>query len=240
MLAPVTDIREEDSRTQQTLVYRRAAILILLCAVLAGLASSSDLHRALMGVLAATEDVIEQHPFAGAAAFAALAAISAMFTFVSIAVIVPAAVFAWGPGGSIALLWVGWILGGATTYSIGRFFGRRVVRWLTADEALRRLESGIPASAPLWLITLVQLALPSEIPGYMLGLVRYPFSRYLVALGLAELPYTFATVYLGASFVEGRAGAILVIGALIALFSLIAFHALRRTMGDTRSRVLEE
>jgi uncharacterized membrane protein YdjX (TVP38/TMEM64 family) len=55
-------------------------------------------------------------------------------------------------------------------------------------------------------------------------------------LGLAELPYTFATVYLGASFVEGRVGLILITGALIALLSLVTFHALRRTMRATHSR----
>jgi uncharacterized membrane protein YdjX (TVP38/TMEM64 family) len=238
MVAAVTRLTEEVSRTQQRAVYKRAAILLVLCIVLAAIASSSDLHEALMGVLAVTEDIIGQHPIAGAAAFVMLAAISAIFTFVSIAVIVPAAVFAWGPAASIALLWLGWILGGAATYGIGKFFGRPVVGWFTAGEALRRVESRIPNNAPLWLITLLQLALPSEIPGYVLGLVRYPFPRYVLALGLAELPYTFATVYLGASFVEGRVGLILITGALIALLSLVTFHAWRRTVRDTQTRAL--
>ena len=235
MVAAVISVPTVDSRSQRTAVYKRAAILLVLCAILAGIASSSDLHEALLGVLTVTEAIIGQHPIAGAAAFVVLAAISAMFTFVSIAVIVPAAVFAWGPATSIGLLWLGWILGGAATYSIGKFFGRPVVRWLTVDATLRRLESRVPDNAPLWLITLLQLALPSEILGYVLGLVRYPFARYVVALGLAELPYTFATVYLGASFVEGRVGLILITGALIALLSLITFYALRRTMRTTHS-----
>jgi uncharacterized membrane protein YdjX (TVP38/TMEM64 family) len=238
MLAPVAIVPEEDSRTQQTAVYKRAAILLVLCVVLAVMASSGDLHEALLDVLAVTEDIIAQHPLAGAAAFVLLAAVSAMFTFVSIAIIVPAAVFAWGPAASIALLWSGWILGGAATYCMGRFFGRPAVRWLTAGNALQRLESRVPDNAPLWLIVLLQLALPSEIPGYVLGLVRYPFSRYVLALGLAELPYTFGTVYLGASFVAGRVGLILVTGALIALISLVTFYALRRTMRNAPSCAL--
>ena len=77
-----------------------------------------------------------------------------------------------------------------------------------------------------------------SILGYVLGLVRYPFSRYVLALGLAELPYTFGTVYLGASFVAGRVGLILVTGALIALISLVTFHALRRTMRNAHSCAL--
>jgi uncharacterized membrane protein YdjX (TVP38/TMEM64 family) len=238
MFATVGRVPEEDSRTQQTAVYKRVAILLMLCAILAAIASSRGLHEALMGVLAVTEDIIGQHPIAGAAAFVVLAAISAMFTFVSVAVIVPAAVFAWGSAASIALLWLGWILGGMATYGIGQFFGRPIVRWLTAGQALQRLESRIPDNAPFWLIVLLQLALPSEIPGYVLGLVRYPFSRYLLALGLAELPYTLATIYLGASFVEGRVGLILITGALIALLSLLTFYVLRRTMRNAHALAL--
>lgn len=240
MLAPVTNARPLNARWQQTAVYKRAATLLVLCATLAVLASWSDLHEALLAVLAVCEDIIARHPIAGAAAFVVLAAISAMLTFVSIAVIVPAAVFAWGPATSVGLLWVGWILGGAATYGIGRFFGRPVVRWLTGDAALRRLESHVPDNAPLWLITLVQLAVPSEIPGYVLGLVRYRFFIYVLALGLAELPYTLATVYLGASFVSGRIGSILIAGALIAMLSVLAFYAWRSTMREAQSNAPQE
>jgi uncharacterized membrane protein YdjX (TVP38/TMEM64 family) len=211
-------------------VYHRAAIVVVLCAVLAALASSDILHGALLEVLAAVQRLIERHAVLGAASFVLLAAFSAMFTFLSVAVIVPAAVFAWGTPMSIGLLWCGWILGGMATYAIGKWLGRPVVRWLLAGNGLSRLESHLPADAPLWTVVLLQLALLSEIPGYLLGLVRYPFTRYALALGLAELPYTIATVYLGVSFVEGRSGLILLVGVVIAFFSLLMFHALRRAL----------
>jgi uncharacterized membrane protein YdjX (TVP38/TMEM64 family) len=232
-------------RTHDGVVYRRAAILLFLCVALAAIASSSALHEALLGVLVATDELINQHPLAGIFTFVALAAVSAMFTFVSIAVVVPAAVFAWGTAATAGLLWLGWILGGVATYTIGKHIGRPVVRSLTAGEALHRLESHVPADAPLWLIVLLQLALPSEIPGYVLGLVRYPIARYVVALGLAELPYTLATVYLGASFVAGHSAVILGVGAAIALFSVAMFYGWRRairtsqepaTAGEPRGR----
>lgn len=221
---------ESAPRTHHHAVYRRAAILLALCVALAGIASSSALHEALLDVLVATDEIISRHPITGIFTFVALAAVSAMFTFVSIAVIVPAAVFAWGTSATVGLLWLGWILGGVATYGIGKHIGRPVVRSLTAGEALHRLESHVPANAPLWLILLLQLALPSEIPGYLLGLVRYPIGRYVLALALAELPYTLATVYLGASFVAGRSMVILGIGVTIALFSLAMFYGWRRVM----------
>lgn len=219
----------------QTAQARRRAVLLLgSCAVLAVLASSSVTHDTLLQMLGATRDVIERHPLLGPVTFVVIAAVSATLAFVSVAVVVPAAVFAWGAPVSIGLLWLGWILGGAATYAIGRYLGRRAVRWLTAERALLKLEGHLAADTPLWLITLLQLALPSEIPGYVLGLVRYPLGRYLIALAVAELPFTVATVYLGNNFVAGRSGPILAIGASIALGSVCAVSALRRLMVEAR------
>jgi uncharacterized membrane protein YdjX (TVP38/TMEM64 family) len=215
---------------QERLVWRRAVILVALCVALAALAAAEDVHKALLEVLAVAEEVIRQYPLAGASLFVILAAISAMFTFVSVAIIVPAAVFAWGELVSMSLLWLGWILGGAATYSIGRWLGRRVVRWIATNRGLHRFEHQVQRNAPFWLVLLLQLALPSEIPGYVLGLARYSFPRYLLALGLAELPYTVVTVYLGASFLERRWAVILAAGLSVALLSVVAFYLLRRVM----------
>jgi uncharacterized membrane protein YdjX (TVP38/TMEM64 family) len=211
-------------------VWRRAVILVALCVALAALAAAEDVHEALLEALIVAEGAIRQHALAGASLFVILAAVSAMFTFVSVAIIVPAAVFAWGEAVSMSLLWLGWILGGAATYSIGRWLGRRVVRWVGTNPALYRFEHQIRRKSPFWLVLLLQLALPSEIPGYVLGLARYSFPRYLLALGLAELPYTVATVYLGASFLERRGAVILAAGLSIALLSVVAFYLLRQVM----------
>lgn len=212
------------------LAYRRVAVLLVLCVALAWMASSSTVHDALIGVLVATEELIGAHPLLGASIFIAMAAVSAMFTFASIAILVPAAVFAWGILATIAALWLGWILGGIGTYAIGRHLGRPAVRWLISGDALQRLESRIPPNAPCPLIILLQIALPSEIVGYVLGLARYPFWRYAAALAVAELPYTLATVYLGNGFIEGRSSVILAVGAAIAALCLLALYLWRRTI----------
>jgi uncharacterized membrane protein YdjX (TVP38/TMEM64 family) len=128
------------------------------------------------------------------------------------------------------LLWTGWILGGMCSYAIGRFLGRAAVKWLTAEGLLHRLEAHLGPATPFGLVLIFQLAVPSEIPGYVLGLVRYSFPRYLFALALVELLYAVAMVHMGASFVDRREGIILAIGAAIALFSVAAFYLLRRKM----------
>jgi uncharacterized membrane protein YdjX (TVP38/TMEM64 family) len=213
---------------------RRAALLAGLCIALAAVASSSTAHDVLLRVLEATQDIIERHMLLGVVTFLVLAAVSAMLAFLSVAVVIPAAVFAWGVPATIALLWLGWILGGVATYALGKYLGRPAVHWLTAEGMLRRLEGHLSARTPIWLIILLQLALPSEVPGYILGLVRYPVTRYLIALAVAELPFTVATVYLGDSFVAGRGGLILIIGALLALGGFCAVYVVRALMTEAK------
>jgi uncharacterized membrane protein YdjX (TVP38/TMEM64 family) len=214
---------------QHGAVWRRAAFLALLCIALAALARSADVHRALLELLEASREVIVARPVSGALLFVLLAAVSAMFAFVSIAVVIPLAVYVWGSPLSLLLLWVGWILGGAAAYGTARYLGRPVVRWLT-DRTLGRIERYVGPTTPFRFVLLFQLGLPSEIPGYVLGLVKYPFRKFILALALAELPYTIATVYLGAGFIGARSGVVLAVGFALVGLSVGAFYLLRRHM----------
>jgi len=214
---------------QHGAVWRRAAFLALLCIALAALAASADVHRALIEVLEASRELIVERPVTGALLFMLLTAVSAMFTFVSIAVVIPLAVYVWGNALSLLMLWVGWILGGAAAYGIARYLGRPVVLWLT-DRALGRIERYLGPKTPFRFVLLFQLGLPSEIPGYVLGLVKYPFGKFMLALAIAELPYTVATVYLGAGFVDARSGIVLAVGLALVSLSVGAFYLLRRHM----------
>ncbi len=175
-------------------VWRGALLLALLSAALAVIASSDALHDVLLQVLAVVGTLITAHPLLGATAFVALSAVSAMVAFFSAAFLVPVAVYAWGNTISIALLWLGWTVGGICAYGLGRTLGRPVVTLLVSAAALERFESRITRHVPFGFVLLFQLAVPSEVPGYLLGLVRYPPGKFLLALGIAELPFAAATV----------------------------------------------
>lgn len=210
--------------------WRRGVLLVLLTVVVAALAASDSLHTALIGVFAGAGQIMTGHPVIGAAVFVLLAALSAMLAFVSAAVIMPAAILAWGVPLSLALLWLGWILGGACAYSIGRWAGRPALRWIKAG-ALDRLEAQVRRNASFGMVLLIQLALPSELPGYVLGLVRYRIGLYLAALALAELPFAATAVYVGAGLVERRGAQVLSWGMTLAILSVGALYLLRRRMG---------
>lgn len=214
----------------RSLLWRRIAGFALLFMLIVALASSSTLHRALLDALAAVNDLIDAHPVRGAVLFASLAAASAMLAFMSISIAVPAAVYAWGEPLSILLLWSGWMIGGVAAYALARFLGRPIMRRLIDDALLARMESRVHRDTPFASIVLFQLALPSEIPGYVLGVVRYPLHKYLGALALGELPYALASVYLGAGFVEARVGYVLTVLLCLAALSIGAVLILRRQM----------
>ncbi len=211
--------------------WTRALVLALLLVGLALLASSEAFQSALHGVLAAAEPIIARHPVWGALLFILLSALSAMVAFFSSALLLPVALHVWGKTVCVLLLWVGWMLGGACAYGIARLWGRPLVRRLTSPSLLARYEERLSRRTPFGVVLLFQLSVPSEIPGYVLGLARYGLRRYLLVLALAELPYAVGTVYLGVSILEQHTVLLLGLGLLGILFGVWAFHTLRRRLG---------
>lgn len=210
--------------------WRRVLLLLLLLGGAVLFACSEPFQSVLSRVLTEAGPVIEAHPVGGVALFVLLSALSAMLAFFSSAVLLPVAIHTWGEAACVLLLWCGWILGGACAYGIARFWGRPVVQRLASRELLARYEERISQRSSFGLVLLFQLAVPSEIPGYVLGLARYGLRRYLLVLALAELPYAVGTVYLGSSLLARRAVVLLVLGAFGILFSAWALHTLRKRL----------
>jgi uncharacterized membrane protein YdjX (TVP38/TMEM64 family) len=196
--------------------------------------SSVRLHSWLVGLLPATDALIRAYPVLGASAFVTFAACSAMLAFVSSAVIIPVGVYAWGKATTLALLILGWALGGMGTYVLGRYFGQTVVRALKFETVLQRYEQRISDRTPFGLILLFQLALPSEIPGYLLGLVRYDPLKFLGAITSASLPYAVAAVYLGEGFVDRNLRVLIGVGVGVVAFSAGTFSLLHKRVRDRR------
>lgn len=192
---------------------------------LAGWIAASDVPREWMNQLVtAAESIVRRHPRAGMLTFIALAAASAVLAFFSSAIVVPVGVKAWGEGWTFALLWVGWLVGGAATYAIGRYLGRGAVRLLVSAERVAYYEERVGRRVRFPTVLLFQLALPSEIPGYVLGTLRYPFARYLAALAIAELPFAVGAIYLGWTFLRGSYILLLIAGTAGIAISAAALH----------------
>lgn len=203
----------------------RALLLALVVVVLIFIASQDRLHAALLRLLATVQSVIAAHPVVGAILFVVLAALSAMLAFVSSAALVPVAVYVWGATVCALLLWTGWVVGGLCAYAIGRSFGQRVVVRLTSRRTLARYQDRITKGTPFSFVLLFQLALPSEIPGYVLGMADYPVRRYVLALAAAELPYVIGTVFLGEGLLRRQLPLLLAVGAASVILGVLAWRA---------------
>jgi len=214
---------------------RRLVALASLVAGVAVLVLSEPVHDVVLRVLGYAHTLAAGNLWLAAAVVVTFAALGAMIAFVSSWIVLPFAVYTWGPVQALLLLWLGWLLGGVATYSVGRFIGRPAVGWLASPNVLAQYEKRISRRSTFGLILLLQLGLPSEIPGYVLGLVRYPFGWYLAALSLAELLHGIPAVYLGAGLVERQAALVVGVVAVMIALTLVAAYGLRRRLIPARA-----
>ncbi len=199
--------------------------------IVAGLVAASDtLHDKTQAVILWAESIISQAPLLGMVVFVVLAMLSAMVAFFSSALLVPVAIYAWGKAVCLALLWLGWCLGGIIAFYIGRWLGRSAVSIIIGEQTLADWQNLVSERTRFIHILLLQAVVPSEIPGYLLGILRYRFPLYLTALGLTEIPYAVATVYLGESFLRREKTVFIMVGIGLIVLAAFLFQIHRRLL----------
>jgi uncharacterized membrane protein YdjX (TVP38/TMEM64 family) len=210
--------------------WGRALVVVLLCAGVALLLSVDEVYEGLQRVLSAAEPLIAAHPVLGAVAFVLLAAISAVLAFFSSALLLPAAIYAWGNTVTFGLLWLGWLLGGICTYAVGRGLRGPQGRAPKSSSQFDFYVQRAPGEVTFAFVLLLYLALPSELPGYLCGYLRVRLRTYFAALALAELPYALGAVLLGAGVVHRHVGVLVSFGLIGAALSLYALRMLHRRL----------
>jgi uncharacterized membrane protein YdjX (TVP38/TMEM64 family) len=211
----------------------RGMALLITGALLLVLAE--PVHRWLLSLFELAEGPIRERSSWGVIVFVLLVAVSAMVAFVSSAVFVPVAIAVWGPTLCMALLWIGWFLGGLVAYGVGRFVGRPAVEMLVGAGTLARYEGWARSGKSRVPVLMLLLAIPSDMACYLFGLVRCRFAAFASALAVAEVPYALGAVYLATSFLERRIVPLLAVGIGGVLLSAWAVHRLhqRRTPQGT-------
>lgn len=212
-------------------ILQRHIIIVGILIVIVGLITASDtLHHRAEELIFWSESIISRAPVLGMLIFVLLAMISAMVAFFSSAVVAPVAIYAWGNVVTLILLWLGWLLGGIVSFFIGRYLGRTFVGMIVNEQKIEGWERELGSRARFSHILLFQAAVPSEIPGYVLGILRYRFPLYLAALAITELPYAIATVYLGESFLEGESMIFVLLGLAVVILGMFLFTGIRKVL----------
>ncbi len=131
-------------------------------------------------------------------------------------------------GGLVAA--VGLILAGMIGYGIGRLFGERTARRWLGDDDYERGRSLFEKGGG-WVVALSR-ALPvlPEVISCTAGLVRMPFSQFMVALACGSVPMGFIFAAIGSAGREVPGWAFGLSLLIPALLWLVAGH-LRRKLG---------
>lgn len=208
---------------------RRSRWLAFLAVVVVVLLLARPVHSEIIALFDAAVPVIRGHPVLGPVVFVLLSALSAALAFFSSAIFIPVAVDAWGHTVTIALLCVGWWIGGLGAYALGRYLGDPVVRRVVGGDVVERYEAWVRQRVTLPRVVLLHMAVPSEAASYLLGMARAPWGTFLAAIGIAQLPFAVLSVLLGASFLERRLGELLLWGAANVLLSVVALRVLHRS-----------
>jgi len=206
---------------------------VLICASVALLLSVDAVYETLHRALSAAEPLIAGHPYLGPFVFVLFAAASAVLAFFSSALLLPAAVYAWGSTVTFGLLWLGWLLGGICTYALGRGLRGSQHREREISRKFDFYVQSVRGELTFAFVLLLCLALPSELPGYICGYLRVRFRTYFAALALAELPYAVGAVLLGAGVVNRHIGMLVSFGLIGAALSLYALRTLHRRLDQT-------
>ena len=179
------------------------------------------------------EATMNAHPVIGAAVFFLFAAISAMLAFTSSVVLVPAANLVWGKLITFLLLWGGWVAGAVVAFGTGRVARPLLVR-LGYQEKLNKYQQLVSRRMKFWTTVLFCIAVPSEIPGYLLGGLHYPFLKFLGAIALAESIYALGIVIAGQSLVAAKPLPFVVVIAVLIII-VISARFLLRTLKKSKS-----
>jgi uncharacterized membrane protein YdjX (TVP38/TMEM64 family) len=178
--------------------------------------------------LAYTSFFLERYKLLGVFIFILLAVISTIFSFFSSIPIVPFAVAAWGKPLTLMYLLFGWIIGEIITYWIGR---RALYTALNNFISIRDIEyyrKSLIRRINFSIVFLFRLAMPIEVPGYLLGAIRYPFLKYIIATFFALLPFASLIVYASDAFLVQnifKLIALIFIGFLAMLVFFIILHS---------------
>ncbi|MBT9164821.1 MAG: hypothetical protein DDT23_00828 [candidate division WS2 bacterium] len=174
------------------------------------------------------EDFSSHYPWQSVFIFISLAAISTMLAFFSSIWLVPPAIVLWGNSLTVLFLLLGWLIGAFFSYLIGQYGGYPLVQKLTSSKQILYYERLFSERLGFWVIFLFRFTLPSEIPGYVLGIIRYPFAKYFLITFLAELPYAIYAVYAINAIIEKNPTALAVATAVWIVAALILTYLYRK------------
>ena len=186
--------------------------------------SSYTFQDYFYGAIHFLEKYINDYPVFGLAAFIGLSAASAVISPFTSVPLIPVAIIIFGKFLTFSSLWFGWILGGVLSYLLGLYAVRPLVIKIFSDEKIDKYQKAFSQKSNFWLVLLFRSSVPAEIPGPVLGALKYSPLKFTFATAIAELPYAIAIVYASNSLLIGQKFCFLLwVGSIFIVMSIIYF-----------------
>jgi len=203
------------AQAQPRNVFKKRYWLYALVFVFAAVFYASFVFREnVLDFIFSFADYLGVHKYLGVLIFVAISALSAIISPLSSIPLTPFAIVAWGYELTLFFLLLGWIIGGATGWIIGYYAGERVVRRHYSFKKIEYYKNKLSTETQFWLVLIFRFAIPSEITGFTLGILKYSFGKYLLATFITEFPFALLAVYSSEALVGGQ---VFVFTGLIAL-----------------------
>ncbi len=190
--------------------------------------SSVTFQGVLSHYLPLFENLARNNPILSIVVFIALGTLSTMLSSFSSVPLVPVAVLVWGNWLTAVLLFIGWTAGDVLSYWVAYWAGNPVFRRLVPFEKIGYYQKKIPPDAEFKLVFFFIMSMPSEIPGYTLGTLRYNFKRYFLITALGELVWSPLTAFAGRALVEKNPIVFGAVTLFMVFFFIYSFGTFRR------------
>lgn len=213
-------------------MLHRTFVIFLIITILAFLFwSSLTLQNIFYETISRIKNYIIFYPFTGIVIFICLAVFSAMFSPFSSAPLVPIAITIWGDIFTIVLLLIGWLIGGSFTYLIGYYLNHPFVsRFYSLNKKVNYYRRRLSQQTEFLIVLLFRFSMPAEIPGYVLGIIRYDFLKYFLATFISEAFFAIITVYASEIFLEQKPFLFILVISIVFLIISMMFYFLRRKL----------
>lgn len=207
-----------DPKEQYLIIFSLIAFLALI------FWSSYTFQEYFFNAMRFLEKYINNYPAFGLIIFIGLAAVSAVISPFTSVPLIPAAIIVFGKFLAFFSIWFGWILGGCLSYLLGLYAARPLAIRLFTDEKIDKYQKRFSQKANFWLVLLFRSSVPAEIPGPVLGALKYSPLKFTLATAIAELPYAIAVVYASNSLLMGqKLGFLLWVGSIFAAMAIMYF-----------------
>ena len=205
------------SNDDKKFLEKRILVIISLVALAFVILYSLDIEKIFNDALQSSSQLAGRSRLIGALVFVFFSAVSVLLSLFSSAPMVPLANISFGNLSTIVLLLTGWILGDAAAYFIGSSAGYPILSRFMSSQKLEQYKNRIPENVQFWFVLVFRLAIPAEITGYTLGVIRYPFAKYILASFISEIPFALLLVYSSQALIDKK---------LISFISLVSLAIL--------------